>query len=216
PLRRAEDTEIGQVSVAARLHGKAGRGRARQVARHGQRGAAVVRERRHQHAAVPDRHQVRNARLPLPLQEGDRIRRVGRAIECRVAVERRVFAGRLPQSRPLVGEQPAALGIWPRSLRRQILQSCGHWGMITGPPGWSPPPSRVIHGSGPDGSLISVRATSRVSDEPTDRRSMILPLALAQFIASYAATNMNVAISAIAKDLGTTVAGVQTAITLFT
>ena len=47
-------------------------------------------------------------------------------------------------------------------------------------------------------------------------REMILPLALAQFIASYAATNMNVAISAIAKDLGTTVAGVQTAITLFT
>jgi MFS family permease len=46
--------------------------------------------------------------------------------------------------------------------------------------------------------------------------AMILPLALAQFIASYAATNMNVAISAIATDLGTTVAGVQTAITLFT
>jgi MFS family permease len=45
---------------------------------------------------------------------------------------------------------------------------------------------------------------------------MILPLALAQFIASYAATNMNVAISAIASDLGSTVAGVQTAITLFT
>ncbi|HEX6933500.1 MAG TPA: MFS transporter [Streptosporangiaceae bacterium] len=45
---------------------------------------------------------------------------------------------------------------------------------------------------------------------------MILPLALAQFIASYAATNMNVAISAIAKDLNTTVSGVQTAITLFT
>jgi len=47
-------------------------------------------------------------------------------------------------------------------------------------------------------------------------RAMILPLALAQFICSYAATNMNVAISAISKDLGTTVAGVQTAITLFT
>src|ERR1700749_346467 len=46
-------------------------------------------------------------------------------------------------------------------------------------------------------------------------RAMILPLALAQFIASYAATSMNVAISSIAKDLGTTVAGVQTAITLF-
>src|SRR5208337_1852110 len=47
-------------------------------------------------------------------------------------------------------------------------------------------------------------------------RAMILPLALAQFIASYAATNMNVAISSIATDLHTTVSGVQTAITLFT
>jgi MFS family permease len=45
---------------------------------------------------------------------------------------------------------------------------------------------------------------------------LVLPLALAQFICSYAATNMNVAISAIAKDLSTTVIGLQTAITLFT
>jgi MFS family permease len=47
-------------------------------------------------------------------------------------------------------------------------------------------------------------------------QQVVLPLALCQFIASYAATNMNVAISDIAKDLGTTVIGVQTAITLFT
>jgi MFS family permease len=47
-------------------------------------------------------------------------------------------------------------------------------------------------------------------------RDLIVPLALAQFIASYAATNMNVAISAIAKELDTSVSGVQTAITLFT
>ena len=46
--------------------------------------------------------------------------------------------------------------------------------------------------------------------------ALILPLALAQFIASYAATNMNVAISAIATDLHTTVIGLQTTITLFT
>jgi MFS family permease len=45
---------------------------------------------------------------------------------------------------------------------------------------------------------------------------MVLPLALAQFIASYAGTNMNVAISTIAKDIGTTVIGMQTTITLFT
>lgn len=44
----------------------------------------------------------------------------------------------------------------------------------------------------------------------------VLPLALAQFIASYAASNMNVAISSIASDLNTTVTGIQTTITLFT
>ncbi|MEU5262283.1 MFS transporter [Amycolatopsis sp. NPDC021455] len=44
----------------------------------------------------------------------------------------------------------------------------------------------------------------------------VLPLALAQFVASFAATTMTVAVSAIAADLGTTVIGVQTAITVFT
>ncbi len=47
-------------------------------------------------------------------------------------------------------------------------------------------------------------------------RSLVPPLVLAQFIASYAATNMNVAISTIAEDLGATVFGLQTTITLFT
>ena len=46
-------------------------------------------------------------------------------------------------------------------------------------------------------------------------RRMLLPLALAQFICSFAGSNMNVAINSIAEDLDTTVHGVQTAITLF-
>jgi MFS family permease len=46
-------------------------------------------------------------------------------------------------------------------------------------------------------------------------RRMLIPLALTQFIASFAGSNMNVAISSIAKDLNTTVQGVQIAITLF-
>jgi len=50
----------------------------------------------------------------------------------------------------------------------------------------------------------------------TGAGELVLPLALAQFIASYAATNMNVAISTIASDIGTTVIGIQTTITLFT
>jgi MFS family permease len=43
----------------------------------------------------------------------------------------------------------------------------------------------------------------------------LAPLALAQFICSFAGSNMNVMINDISEDLDTTVAGVQTAITLF-
>jgi MFS family permease len=46
--------------------------------------------------------------------------------------------------------------------------------------------------------------------------SILLPLFLAQFVCSYAVSNMNVAISDIAETLGTDVHGVQIAITLFT
>jgi len=46
-------------------------------------------------------------------------------------------------------------------------------------------------------------------------RRMLIPLALAQFICSFAGSNMNVMINDISKDLDTTVQGVQTAITLF-
>lgn len=43
----------------------------------------------------------------------------------------------------------------------------------------------------------------------------LLPLALTQFVASFAGSNMNVSIDSISRDLDTTVHGVQTAITLF-
>jgi MFS family permease len=46
-------------------------------------------------------------------------------------------------------------------------------------------------------------------------RRLIAPLALAQFICSFAGSNMNVMINDISDDLDTTVKGVQTAITLF-
>ena len=44
---------------------------------------------------------------------------------------------------------------------------------------------------------------------------MLIPLALAQFICSFAGSNMNVMINDISEDLNTTVQGVQLAITLF-
>src|SRR5215204_3066158 len=46
-------------------------------------------------------------------------------------------------------------------------------------------------------------------------RRMLVPLALAQFICSFAGSNMNVMITDISEDLDTTVQGVQVAITLF-
>jgi len=46
-------------------------------------------------------------------------------------------------------------------------------------------------------------------------QSVLLPLALAQFICSFAGSNMNVMINDISKDLDTTVEGVQLAITIF-
>ena len=56
--------------------------------------------------------------------------------------------------------------------------------------------------------------------DPTGRpspalRAVLVPLALAQFICSFAGSNMNVMITDISKDLDTTVQGVQIAITVF-
>jgi MFS family permease len=61
----------------------------------------------------------------------------------------------------------------------------------------------------PDSAAPSVPAAAMAA-------GVLVPLVLAQFLCSFAATTMNVAISSIAHDLGTTVSGVQTAITAFT
>jgi MFS family permease len=57
---------------------------------------------------------------------------------------------------------------------------------------------------------------SGVSGRPArSLRAVLVPLALAQFICSFAGSNMNVMINDISEDLDTTVQGVQTAITVF-
>ncbi len=57
-------------------------------------------------------------------------------------------------------------------------------------------------------------AVDRHAAAPSVRR-MLVPLALAQFICSFAGSNMNVMITDISHDLDTTVQGVQVCITLF-
>ena len=50
---------------------------------------------------------------------------------------------------------------------------------------------------------------------PAALRKVLIPLALAQFICSFAGSNMNVMINDMSEDLNTTVQGIQTAITIF-
>jgi MFS family permease len=57
--------------------------------------------------------------------------------------------------------------------------------------------------------------SAATSTSASERRRFLAPLALAQFICSFAGSNMNVMINDITDDLDTTVAGVQAAITLF-
>src|SRR6201993_1839367 len=60
-------------------------------------------------------------------------------------------------------------------------------------------------------------ASAQPAGETATRAALrlIAPLALAQFICSFAGSNMNVMIDDISKDLDTSVKGVQTTITLF-
>src|SRR3977135_2270155 len=55
----------------------------------------------------------------------------------------------------------------------------------------------------------------RVGRPSASLRKILVPLALAQFICSFAGSNMNVMITDISADLNTTVQGVQVAITIF-
>ena len=81
-----------------------------------------------------------------------------------------------------------------------------------GPPGRAP--RRPRHGARlrRGGRDVGHRLTPM---DPSARRRFLAPLALAQFICSFAGSNMNVMINDISEDLDTTVTGVQVTITLF-
>src|SRR3954470_22831282 len=60
--------------------------------------------------------------------------------------------------------------------------------------------------------MTQTEATGRPS---AALRRVLIPLALAQFICSFAGSNMNVMINDMSEDLDTTVQGIQLAITIF-
>src|SRR6187431_3108830 len=60
-----------------------------------------------------------------------------------------------------------------------------------------------------------VAHSSSTGHQSNNLKAVLAPLALAQFICSFAGSNMNVMITDISTDLNTTVQGVQVAITIF-
>src|SRR4051812_34930287 len=62
---------------------------------------------------------------------------------------------------------------------------------------------------------VAVPHTSTVGSTGLSATKLLLPLGLAQFICSFAGSNMNVMINDISEDLDTSVQGVQVAITIF-
>ena len=95
PLRRAEQTEVRQMRVAAQLHGPAARRRRGQIGGHDERGAAEEGERRGEHPAVADRHQLRHSRGVLAAEQVDRIRTRRRGLPRGVGATRDGRAHRL-------------------------------------------------------------------------------------------------------------------------
>src|SRR6476661_5900558 len=81
-------------------------------------------------------------------------------------------------------------------------------------------PERVNRASAVPGRIASMAETvaatpPAAAGSRASARRLLLPLALAQFICSFAGSNMNVMINDISHDLNTTVKGVQIAITTF-
>ena len=115
----------------------------------------------------------------------------------------RTMLGLEPQGEHLVVDAalPSAIG------HLELLDIPGRWGRID-----AFGRGRVnVEGQ----RATSVSSAVAVEHPLASARRLILPLALAQFICSFAGSNMNVMIADISDDLDTTVKGVQTAITLF-
>ena len=175
--------------------------------RHDRRGLARAGPRRLRLPLLDGRDRRRPARRrgPVPgllVLAGER----ARAQRPRRGGARAVRAARRALQRP----RPARGGVrrGARAPGRQL------------PPGVQPPHAdprrtrdRHRRGARGRGGRVSVDPPDHAS--ATARRRFLAPLALAQFICSFAGSNMNVMINDITEDLDTTVAGVQATITLF-
>ena len=119
PLRRREDAEVRQVGITTGLDVDAARGQARQIGGHDQCGAAQEGERRDQHPAVADGHEIRDARLALLDQQSDRVGSIRRHGPVSVGAERNLRAAR-PARCAMFRRRVALDGSAPDAGRRGI------------------------------------------------------------------------------------------------
>ena len=103
PLRGREHAEVRQVRVTADLRVEPGTRRGGQVGGHDQRRAAVERERRDQHPAVPDRDQLGDPAGGLLLEQRDGVGSVRGGLPATVTGPGDLVAGGLAPSHPLLG-----------------------------------------------------------------------------------------------------------------
>ena len=101
PIGRGEDAEVGEVRVAAELSVQPGPRPIREVGRHQVGAAAEEGERRHEHAPVPDRAELRQTRLRLLLEEIDGVSAPRRRLPVGVRRARQLAARGLAPSSPL-------------------------------------------------------------------------------------------------------------------
>ena len=123
PVRCGEDAEVRQVRVAAQLHVQLCARLVREVRSHDGGGASVEGERRHQHAAVADGHQLLQARLRLVLQQLDGIppARRGRPVAVNAASDVRpsgLAAGGAVLDGEVLHGRSARRACGPRDARR--------------------------------------------------------------------------------------------------
>ena len=98
---------------------------------------------------------------------------------------------------------------WPRFGQLLAPAASRQWGHL-----WAVGPWAGVR-SAPTGKGVHVSEGGAVGRPSSALRRVLVPLALAQFICSFAGSNMNVMINDISEDLDTTVQGVQIAITIF-
>ena len=113
PVGRGEHPEVGQMRVAAELNEQSGPGTVGEVRRHNVGRPAEERERRHKHASVSDRHELRQARLRLLLEQGDRIRPVAQRLPVAVCRSRQLPARGLASRCPFGGREVRHRGSRP-------------------------------------------------------------------------------------------------------